>query len=198
MLNIPGVIHKDKNGNERMIDITTRLLQDRIVMCTGQVSDELAESVVAQLLHLESVDKNAPVYMFVQGPGGSVTAGEAIISTMKMISCPVYTTCMGCVASMSALITISGEKGHRYAYPNTEIMLHTVSSGCEGKYQDMEISLKNVQKTNERCMKQIAEACGKTVAEVKKDCDRDFWMDEKEAIKYGCLDGVTKSRKEIK
>ena len=198
MLNIPGCIHKDSNGNERMIDITTRLLQDRIVMCTGQVTDELSESVVAQLLHLESVDKNAPIYMFVQGPGGSVTAGEAIISTMKMISCPVYTTCMGCVASMSALITISGEKGHRYAYPNTEIMLHTVSAGCEGKYQDMEISLKNVQKTNERCMKQIAEACGKTVAEVKKDCDRDFWMDEKEAIKYGCLDGVTKSRKEIK
>ena len=198
MLNIPGVIHKDKNGNERMIDITTRLLQDRIVMCTGEVTSELSESIVAQLLHLESTDKNAPVYMFVQGPGGSVTAGEAIISTMKMISCPVYTTCMGCVASMSALITISGEKGHRYAYPNTEIMLHTVSSGCEGKYQDMEISLKNVQKTNERCMKQIAEACGKTVAEVKKDCDRDFWMDEKEAIKYGCLDGVTKSRKEIK
>lgn len=192
---VPGVIHRDKNGNERLIDIGTKLLMNRIILCTGEVTDELAESVVAQLLYLEAEDKEKPIKMLVAGPGGSVIAGNQIISTMHTISCPVHTFAMGCVASMSALITISGEKGQRAVYPNTEIMLHTVASGTQGKIQDMEISLENVRKTNERCMKQIAEACGKTIEEVKKDCDRDFWMDENEALAYGAIDKIVERHK---
>ena len=195
MLNIPSVLWKSQDGSERGFDITSRLLKDRIILVTGEVCDTLAESVVAQLLYLESENKEKPIKMMVSGPGGSVTAGQQIISTMKTISCPVHTIAMGCVASMSALIAISGDKGYRMAYPNTEVMLHTVASGASGKIQDMEINLENIRKTNERCMSQIAEACGKTVEEVKKDCDRDFWMDENEAIAYGALDKVVESRK---
>lgn len=195
MLNIPSVVWKSQDGSERGLDITSRLLKDRIIMCTGEVTDELAESVVAQLLYLESESKERPIKMMVAGPGGSVTAGEQIISTMKTVSCPVETIAMGCVASMSALIAISGDKGRRSAYPNTEIMLHTVASGANGKIQDMEISLENIRKTNERCMRQIAEACNKTIDEIKTDCDRDFWMDENEAIAYGAIDKVVETRK---
>lgn len=195
MLNIPGVIWRDNNGNERAVDITTRLLRDRIVMVTGEVTDELAESVVAQLLYLEAENKDKPIKMLVQGPGGSVSAGNSIISVMKSISCPVHTIAMGSVASMSALITISGNKGNRSAYPNTEIMLHSVSSGSRGTYQDMKVSFEQMQKVQENCMKQIAEACGKTLEEVKKDCDRDFWMTEQEALAYGAIDKIVEPHK---
>ncbi|MBR2240082.1 MAG: ATP-dependent Clp protease proteolytic subunit [Bacilli bacterium] len=194
MLNIPHVIWKDENGNERAVDITTRLLKDRIVMCTGEVNDELAESIVSQLLYLEAEDPDKPVNMMVMGPGGSVTAGFSIISTMNTIKCPVYTTVMGEVASMSAMIAVSGKKGHRKVYPNSEIMLHTVSAGAKGKIQDMTITLAQVEKTNERCMKHLAECCGKDLETIKKDCDRDFWMDENEAIAYGALDEIAQPR----
>lgn len=198
MLNIPGVIHKDKNGNERMIDITTRLLQDRIVLVQGEVTNELAESVVAQLLHLESVDENAPVTLFVSGPGGSVMAGLSIIDTMNMISCPINTVITGEVASMSSMIALCGDKGRRKIMPHSRVMIHSVAAGTQGKIQDMKITLEETIKIQDMMMQMIAEKCGKTVAEVKKDCDRDFWMSAKEAIKYGCCDEIIKSRKEIK
>ena len=195
MTMIPGVIHRDKNGNERLIDISTRLLMDRIIMCTGEVTDELAESVVAQLLYLEAEDPEKPIKMLVQGPGGSCSAGFAIISAMNTIKAPVHTIAMGCVASMSALITISGEKGQRGAYPNTEIMLHTVASGASGKVQDMQISLEQAQKTNEKCMEMISKNCHKSLKEVKKVCDRDFWMNENEALTFGAIDKIVEKHK---
>lgn len=194
MLGFPGVIHRDKNGNERMIDLPTRLLCDRIVMVTGEVNDELAESVVAQLLYLESIDKDKPINMFVMGPGGSVTAGFAIISTMNTIKCPVYTTIVGQVASMSSVIAASGEKGHRKIYPNSRVMLHTVAAGTQGKIQDMTITLKEVERLNDLIFEHLSKCCDKSVEQLKFDCDRDFWMSEAEAVKYGCCDEITKPR----
>lgn len=194
MLGFPGVIHRDKNGNERMIDLPTRLLCDRIVMVTGEVNDELAESVVAQLLYLESIDKDKPINMFVMGPGGSVTAGFAIISTMNTIKCPVYTTIVGQVASMSSVIAASGEKGHRKIYPNSRVMLHTVAAGTQGKIQDMTITLKEVERLNDLIFEHLSKCCDKSVEQLKLDCDRDFWMSEAEAVKYGCCDEITKPR----
>lgn len=194
MLDLPYVIHKDKNGNERAVSITTRLLNDRIVMVTGEVNDTLAESVVAQLLYLEAENPDEPVHMMVMGPGGSVTAGFSIISTMDTIKCPVYTTVMGQVASMSAVIAASGEKGHRKIYPNSRVMLHTVSAGTQGKVQDMLITLEEVKRTNENVLTHLAKCCNKTIEQIKKDCDRDFWLAESEAIKYGCCDEIVKPR----
>ena len=190
MLGIPSVIWSDKNGNDRGIDLCSRLLRDRIIMVTGEINDELAESVVSQLLYLEAEDKDKPVKMLIQGPGGSVSSGNSIISVMKSISCPVHTIAMGSVASMSALITISGSKGNRSAYPNTEIMLHSISSGSKGTYKDMKVSFEQMQKVQENCMKQIAEACDKTLEEVKKDCDRDFWMSAEESVKFGIMSSI--------
>ena len=194
MIGYPGCLHRDKNGNERMIDLPTRLLCDRIVMVTGEVTDELAESVVAQLLYLESIDKDKPINMFVMGPGGSVTAGFAIISTMNTINCPVSTTIVGQVASMSSVIAASGEKGHRKIYPNSRVMLHTVAAGTQGKIQDMTITLKEVERLNDLIFEHLSKCCDKSVEQLKLDCDRDFWMSEVEAVKYGCCDEITKPR----
>ena len=190
MLGIPSVIWTDKNGNERGVDITTRLLKDRIILCSGEVNNELAESVTAQLLYLEAEDKDKPITMIVSGPGGSVTDGLSVIDTMNMISCPVYVTVIGNVASMSAVISVSGEKGHRSIYPNARMMLHTVSSGTKGKIQDMRIDVAEADITNSVIFNHLAECCGKSVEELTKDCDRDFWMSAEEAISYGAIDNV--------
>lgn len=195
MIDMPYVIHKDSNGNERAVSLVTRLLADRLVMCTGQVTDELAESIVSQLLYLEAEDPDKPINMMVYGPGGSVTAGFAIISAMNMIKCPVYTTVMGEVASMSAVIACSGEKGHRKIYPNSRVMLHTVAAGTQGKIQDMSVTLKEVERINDLVFEHLSKCTGKPVDVLKKDCDRDFWMSEQEAVNYGCLDKITTARK---
>lgn len=194
MLDLPYVIYKDSNGNERSVSITSRLLQDRIIMVTGEVNDILAESVIAQLLYLEAENPDAPVNLMVMGPGGSVTAGFGIISTMNTIKCPVHTIVMGEVASMSAVIALSGEKGHRKIYPNSRVMLHTVAAGTQGKIQDMTITLKEVERINETVFEHMSKCIGKSVEELKKDCDRDFWMSEQEAIEYGCCDEIVKPR----
>lgn len=190
MITIPSVIWTDGNGNERAVDLGTRLLRDRIVLCTGEVTDELAESVILQLLYLESDNKKKPITLLVSGPGGSCDAGLSIISTMNMISCPVYVTVIGNVASMSAVISVSGEKGHRSIYPNARMMLHTVSSGTKGKIQDMRIDVAEADITNSVIFNHLAECCGKSVEELTKDCDRDFWMSAEEAISYGAIDNV--------
>ena len=194
MLGFPGVIHRDKNGNERMIDLPTRLLCDRIVMVTGEVTDELAESVVAQLLYLESLDKDKPIQMFVMGPGGVVTAGFAIISTMNMIKCPVYTTIVGQVASMSSVIAASGEKGHRKIYPFARVMLHQVSGGYKGNVQDVRVDYKEMEKINDLAMEHLAKCCDKDLETLKTDCQRDAWFGPEEIVEYGMVDEIAKPR----
>lgn len=195
MLGIPGVIWKDKNGSERSIDITTRLLKDRIVLCQSEVNDELAESVTAQLLYLEAEDKNKPITMIVSGPGGSVTAGLQIIDTMNMISCPIFTIVTGEVASMDAMIALSGTKGKRKIMPHARYMLHSVSSGMKANVHDMKITLEEVSRLQDMLMNMIAEASGKDIEQVKKDCERDFWMSAEQAIKYGVVDEIIKKHK---
>ena len=195
MLGIPSVIWSDKNGNERQVDITTRLIKDRIILCQSEVNDELAESVTAQLLYLEAEDKDKPITMIVSGPGGSVTSGLQIIDTMNMISCPVSTIVSGEVASMDAMIALCGTKGMRKIMPHARFMLHSVAAGTSGKVQDMKITLEETLRIQDMLMEMIAENCGKSVEEVKKDCDRDFWMSAEETIKYGAIDEIVKSHK---
>lgn len=195
MLDIPYVTYTTKSGDTRTMSLTSRLLKDRIILCTGEVTAELAESVIAQLLYLESEDKKKPVTMIVTGPGGSVTAGMSIITCMQTLSCPVHTIVSGMVASMSSMIAMAGEKGQRFAYPCSRFMLHTVSSGAQGKIQDMEISLAETRNINEMIFKLMAKCTGKKVEELKKICDRDFWLSETEAIKFGACDKIINKHK---
>lgn len=190
----PGVVHRDKNGNERLIDIGTRLLMDRIIMCTGEVNQDLAESVVAQLLYLEAEDKDKPITMIVEGPGGSVTAGLSIIDTMNTISCPISTIVTGEVASMDAVIALSGSKGQRKIMPHARYMLHSVSSGMQSNIHDMKITLEEVDRLQNILMGIISDATGKSLDVVKRDCERDFWMSAEDAIKYGVADVLVQRR----
>lgn len=188
---IPMVLEND-GGHERSFDIYSRLLRDRIVMCHGQVEDNMASLIVAQLLYLQSEDSSKPVHMYINSPGGSVISGLSIIDTMNIIKCPVYTYCMGQCASMGLVILSSGEKGCRHVLSNARIMGHTVSSGCEGKIQDMKIAVEESNRLNDILMKMIADNCGKDVKQVKKDMDRDFFMSAQEAVDYGIADKILK------
>lgn len=196
MLGIPSVIWTDKNGNERGVDITTRLLKDRIILCSGEVNNELAESVTAQLLYLEAEDKDKPITMIVSGPGGAVTSGLFIIDTMNMVSCPICTIVSGEVASMDAMIALSGTKGMRKMMPHARYMLHSVSSGVKSTFHDMKITLEEVGRLQSMLMNMIADASGKDLAQVEKDCERDFWMSATEAMDYGLVDALVESHKE--
>ena len=190
MLNIPHVIHTDKNGNERAVDITTRLLSDRIILCVGEVTEDLAESITGQLLYLEAENPDKPITMIVSGPGGAVTAGLAIIDTMNMISCPIITIVSGEVASMDAMIALSGTKGKRKMMPHARYMLHSVSGGLNANFHDMKITLEEVGRLQDMLMHMIADASGKDLELVKKDCERDFWMSPEQAVEYGLVDEI--------
>ena len=195
MLSIPSVIWKDSNGNERGVDITTRLLRDRIIMCCGEVNSDLAESVISQLLYLESEDKDKPITMIVSGPGGSVTAGLQVIDTMNMVSCPICTIVSGEVASMDAMIALSGTKGMRKMMPHARYMLHSVSSGMQANVHDMKITLEEISRLQEMLMQMIADASGKNIENVRKDCERDFWMSATEVMDYGLVDSIVENHK---
>ena len=191
----PGVVHKDKNGNERLIDIGTRLLMDRIIMCTGEITDELAESIVAQLLYLEAEDKDKPIKMLINSQGGSCLAGLSIISCMQTISCPVHTIISGLAASMGIVIAASGEKGNRSIYPLSRVMIHQCSGGQSGNIQDVRANYKEMEKVNDILMEQLAKCCGKDIETVRNDCQRDTWYGAKEIIAYGLIDKIVKSHK---
>ena len=191
----PGVVHKDKNGNERLIDIGTRLLMDRIIMCTGEITDELAESIVAQLLYLEAEDKDKPIKMLINSQGGSCLAGLSIISCMQTISCPVHTIISGLAASMGIVIAASGEKGNRSIYPLSRVMIHQCSGGQAGNIQDVRANYKEMEKVNDILMEQLAKCCGKDIETVRNDCQRDTWYGPKEIIAYGLIDKIIKSHK---
>lgn len=192
---IPGVVHKDKNGNERLIDLGTRLLADRIIMVTGEITDELAESVVAQLLYLESESKEKLIKMFINSPGGSVLAGLSIISCMLSLKCEISTYVSGLAASMGIVIAASGTKGKRYVYPMSRILVHQCSGGAQGNVQDVAINYKEMEKLNDILMEHLGKCCGKKVEQLKKDCERDAWFSAEEAIEYGLLDKLVEKHK---
>lgn len=195
MLTIPHVIYRDINGNERAVDLNSRLLQDRIICCTGEITDELAEAIVMQLLYLEAEDKDKPIKMLINSRGGSCLAGLSIISCMETISCPVYTIISGLAASMAIVIAASGEKGHRSIYPLSRVMIHQCSGGQSGNVQDVRVNYKEMEKINDILMEHLAKCCGKDSEIVRNDCQRDTWYGPKEIIEYGLIDEIVEKHK---
>ena len=186
---IPKVVEKTENG-ERAYDIYSRLLKDRIVFVGGEIGDEMANAIVAQLLFLQAEDATKEISMYINSPGGSVTAGLAILDTMRMVMCPVATYCVGQAASMGAILLSAGEKGKRHALPNARIMIHQPWGGAQGKASDIEITAKEILRLKEILNGILADASGKTVMEVTKDTDRDHFMSAEEAKKWGIVDKV--------
>lgn len=186
---IPMVVEK-VGGGERAYDIYSRLLKDRIVFVSGEIGDEMANAVVAQLLFLQAEDQKKAISMYINSPGGSVTAGLAIIDTMKMVKCPVETYCVGQAASMGAILLAAGEKGKRHALPNARIMIHQPWGGVQGKASDIEITAKEILRLKDLLNGILAEVSGKTVDKVTDDTDRDHFMSATEAKTWGIVDRV--------
>ena len=186
---VPVVIEESPKG-ERSFDIYSRLLRDRIVMISGQIEPAMANTVVAQLLFLESENPNADISLYINTPGGDVTAGWAIMDTMQYIKPNVSTIGMGLVASMGSVLLAAGAKGKRFVLPNTEIMIHQPSSGTQGQVTDMEISLRETQRVKKMIIQQMAEFTGRKEKEVFEAMERDNWMDAEGAKKFGLIDGI--------
>ena len=186
---IPMVIEESPRG-ERSFDIYSRLLRDRIIMLQGPVETGMANTIVAQLLLLESENPNADISLYINSPGGDVAAGWAIMDTMHYIKAPVSTIGMGLVASMGAVLLAAGEKGKRFALPNAQIMIHQPSSGTEGKITDMEIYMKNAMRVKQMLTQQMANFTGRDLQAVYDAMERDNWMNTTEAKDFGIIDGV--------
>ena len=190
---IPYVIEQNSRG-ERSYDIYSRLLKDRIIFLGEEINDAVASTVVAQLLFLESEDPGKDIHMYINSPGGSVTAGMAIYDTMNYIKCDVSTTCIGMAASMGAFLLSSGAKGKRYALPNAEIMIHQPLGGAQGQATEIQIAAEHILKTKKKLNEILAKNSGQKIEIVEKDTDRDNWMDADEAKAYGLIDEVIKDR----
>ena len=188
---VPYVIEQNSRG-ERSYDIYSRLLKDRIIFLGEEINDATASVVVAQLLFLESEDPGKDIHMYINSPGGSVTAGMAIYDTMNYVKCDVSTTCIGMAASMGAFLLSSGAKGKRYALPNAEIMIHQPLGGAQGQATEIQIAAEHILKTKKKLNDILAANSGQPVEVVEKDTDRDNWMSADEAKEYGLVDQVIK------
>ena len=186
---VPYVIEQTSKG-ERSYDIYSRLLKDRIIFLGDEVNDDTASIVVAQLLFLEAEDPEKDIHLYINSPGGSVTAGMAIYDTMHYIKCDVSTVCIGMAASMGAFLLAGGQKGKRYILPNAEVMIHQPLGGAKGQASDIEIAAKNIIRTKEKLNRILSENTGKSYEQMCKDTDRDNWMTAKEAVEYGLVDSV--------
>jgi len=194
---IPTVIEKSQFG-ERAYDIYSRLLNERIIFLGGPIDDHIANLIIAQLLYLDHEDSKKDIYLYINSPGGSVTAGLAIIDTMNFVKANVSTICVGIAASMGALILSSGQKGKRFALPNSEVMIHQVMGGAEGQASDIAINAKHILRTKDTLNKILASNTGKKIDQVEKDSDRDYWMTSDEAKKYGIVDDIISKPKTVK
>ncbi|PJA33581.1 MAG: ATP-dependent Clp protease proteolytic subunit [Candidatus Zambryskibacteria bacterium CG_4_9_14_3_um_filter_40_16] len=190
---IPTVIEKSQFG-ERAYDIYSRLLRERIVFLGGVIDEDTASIVIAQLLFLESEDSKKEISLYINSPGGSVTAGLAIIDTMNHIKPAISTICVGMAASMAAIVLSAGERGKRFGLPNAEIMIHQPHGGVEGQASDIEISARRILKNRETLNKMLAKNTRQPLSKIDKDVDRDFFMDAEESVKYGIIDKVMKSK----
>ncbi len=193
---IPYVVEQTGRG-ERAYDIYSRLLVDRIVFLGTPVDDMVANAIIAQLLFLQMADPKKDIHLYINSPGGSVTAGLAVYDTMQFLTCDVNTYCIGQAASMGAVLLCGGTKGKRYALPNANIMIHQVLGGAEGPASDVEIRVKYMLKLKLRLNNIISRHTGRSAEQVERDCDRDYYMSPEEAKEYGLVDEVVKSRKEI-
>ena len=190
---VPYVIEQTSRG-ERNYDIYSRLLKDRIIFLGEEVNETTASLVVAQLLFLESEDPGKDIQLYINSPGGMVTAGMAIYDTMPYIKCDVSTICIGLAASMGAFLLAGGAKGKRYALPNAEIMIHQPSGGAKGQATEIEIAAENILKTKKRLNEILAENTGKPYEVIAADTERDHYMSAQEAADYGLIDGVITKR----
>lgn len=186
---IPTVILK-KQSKEYAYDIFSRLLEDRIIMLCGEINDEVASSIVSQLLYLESLDSSADIYMYINSPGGSVSAGLAIYDTMNFVKCDVSTISIGLSASMGAFLLAAGPKGKRCALQNSEIMIHQPLGGTNGQASDIEITTKHILRQKEKLNKLLSEMTSQPLRKIKKDTDRDYFMNAYDALEYGLIDEV--------
>jgi len=190
---IPTVIEKSQFG-ERAYDIYSRLLKERIIFLSGPISDATANTVIAQLLFLQHEDPKKDIYLYVNSPGGSVTATLAMYDTIKHIKPDVSTICVGMAASGAAVILAAGTKGKRFALPNAEVMIHQLMGGAEGQATEIEITARHMIKIKDRLNKILSDATGQTIKKIEADSDRDFYMDAEEAKKYGMIDTVLKEK----
>ena len=191
---IPTVIEKTSYG-ERAYDIYSRLLKERIIFLGGPINDAVANTVIAQLLFLESQDPKKEIKLYINSPGGSVTAGFAIYDTMQFVKCDVSTICVGMAASMGAVLLAAGKKGRRFVLPNSEVMLHQVMGGAEGQAIEIEISARHIIKVKDRLNKILARHTGKSLKDIERDTDRDFFMSAEEAKSYGLVDEIINGKK---
>ncbi|PIR05624.1 ATP-dependent Clp endopeptidase, proteolytic subunit ClpP [Candidatus Kuenenbacteria bacterium CG11_big_fil_rev_8_21_14_0_20_37_9] len=189
MFLIPTVIEKSNYG-ERAYDIYSRLLKERIIFLGDPINDNLANTIIAQLLFLESQNKEKDIKIYINSPGGSVTAGMAVYDTMQYIKPDVITICIGLAGSMGAVLLASGEKGKRFALPNSEIMLHQVMGGAEGQATDIKIRAEHILKIKDKLNKILSKHTGQSLVKIDEDTDRDYFMDTEEARKYGIIDKI--------
>jgi ATP-dependent Clp protease, protease subunit len=194
---VPMVIEQTGRG-ERSVDIYSRLLNDRIVFIGTAIDDNVANLVVAQMLFLQMADPKKDINIYINSPGGSVTAGLAIYDTMQFVTCDVATYCVGIAASMGAVLLAAGTRGKRYALPNSDIMIHQVSGGAQGTASDVERTVEWMFKIKKRLIHILSQHTGKTEEQVGLDSDRDYWMSAEDAKAYGVVDEVVKSRKDVK
>ena len=195
---VPYVIEQTSRGGERSYDIYSRLLKERIIFLADEVNDQTASLVVAQLLFLESEDPNKDIQLYINSPGGSVTAGMAIYDTMNYIKCDVSTICIGMAASMGAFLLSSGAKGKRLALPNAEVMIHQPSGGVKGQATEIQIVAENILKTKKKLNEILAANTGQSVEKIAEDTERDNFMSAEEAKAYGLIDEIVESRNAAK
>jgi len=194
---VPTVIEQSSRG-ERAYDIYSRLLKDRIIMLSGPIDDNVSNSVIAQLLFLDAQDPEKDIYLYINSPGGSVTAGMAIYDTMNFIKSDVQTIVIGMAASMGSFLLAAGTKGKRYALPNAEVMIHQPLGGAQGQATEIEIAARHILKTRDRLNKIISDNTGQPIEVVEKDTDRDNYMSAEEAKAYGLIDEIMESNKNLK
>ncbi len=194
---IPMVVDQSGSG-ERSYDIYSRLLEDRIIFLTGEIDDNAANIVIAQLIYLEGKNPDKDIFFYINSPGGSVSAGMAIYDTMQYIKCDVSTICIGLAASMGAFLLSSGTKGKRFALPNSEIMIHQPLGGAQGQASDIEIQANHIKNTKIKLNRILSENTGKPIKDIEKDTDRDNYMSAEDAKKYGLIDEIFVTRKNKK
>ena len=193
---VPTVIEQSPRG-ERAYDIYSRLLKDRIIMLSGGIDDTVANSVVAQLLFLDAQDPDKDIFLYINSPGGSVTAGMAIFDTMNFVNADVQTIVIGMAASMGSLLATAGAKGKRFALPNSEIMIHQPLGGAEGQATEIEIAARHILRTREKLNKILADAAGQPIEVIERDTDRDNFMTAEDAKEYGLIDEIIENSKSI-
>lgn len=191
---VPTVIEQSPQG-ERAYDIYSRLLKDRIIMVSGEVTDDMANAVIAQLLFLDAQDSEKDIYMYINSPGGSVSAGLAIYDTMNFVNSDVQTIVLGMAASMASILSTAGADGKRFALPNSEILIHQPLGGAQGQSTEIQIAAEHILKTRNLINKILSERTGQDLEKINKDTERDNFMTAQEAVDYGLIDGIMKNKK---